>query len=149
VWLGHEIEELRHAEARERRIDEGRAMVDDEIRLEREAAGFHRITFGAPDNPPFVEALWQKERLYFWTVAALLALAAVGVRLLMKDVPHRVTALALVAWVPAASFLGTGLVSLARKGFSPATSGSVAWWSLTVLAFVGSVFVARAQMNPA
>jgi hypothetical protein len=121
-----------------------------ELRLEREAAGFHRIVFGAPDNPPFVEALWQKERIYFWTITALCALAAVGVRLLMKDVPHRVTAIALLAWVPAASFLANGLMSMARKGVSPDhMTGSVAWWSLTVLAFGASIFAARAQMNAA
>jgi hypothetical protein len=121
-----------------------------ELRLEREAAGFSRIVFGAPDNPAFVEALWQRERMYFWTVSALLALGAVAMRFAMNEVPHRVTALAFVAWVPAAAFLGLGLGSLARKGVSPETfGGSILWWSLTLLAFVASVFAARGYMNAA
>ncbi|NUO51106.1 MAG: hypothetical protein HOV80_19795 [Polyangiaceae bacterium] len=52
-----------------------------QLRLERELAGHLHVTFGAP-NAPFVEALWRRERLVFWSLAATLALGAIVFRLL-------------------------------------------------------------------
>ncbi|HEX2734309.1 MAG TPA: hypothetical protein VHM70_22020 [Polyangiaceae bacterium] len=44
-----------------------------ELRLEREAAGYHQVVFGG-QNPPWVEALWHAERVRFWSWTAGLAL---------------------------------------------------------------------------
>jgi len=50
-----------------------------QLRLEREQAGFREVTFGrGSQNPPFVVALWRRERFIFWPIAAVVA---VGLRL--------------------------------------------------------------------
>jgi len=119
-----------------------------ELRLERQAAGFQHIAFGSPDMPPFVQAMWHRERVSFWTVTVLLAIV-VGAKLLASDAARGATALVMLTWVPAASFLGLGLWSLWRKGLSTdGAGGSLAWWSLVVGAFVASAFAARGHFNP-
>jgi hypothetical protein len=119
-----------------------------ELRLEREAAGFHQIAFGAPDNPPFVEALWHQERVRFWTATVVLALV-VGARLLAKGAPGGLSALVVLTWVPAASFLGLGLYSLLRRGLGSGSAlGSLGWWSLVLMAFVVTVLVAWGAGSP-
>ena len=35
-----------------------------QVRLEREAAGYHEVVFGGT-NPPFVDALWRADRFRF------------------------------------------------------------------------------------
>jgi hypothetical protein len=120
-----------------------------ELRIEREVAGFAHVVFGAPDNPPFVEALWHRERLYFWALTAGLGLAA-GVKLVKMDAPLGLTALVLLTWVPAVSFFGLGLASLARKGLTAeGAGGSAAWWSLVLVAFTASALVARSHWRAA
>ena len=119
-----------------------------ELRIEREAAGFPHIVFGSPDMPPFVEALWRRERVYFWALTLALALVA-GVKLVRMDAPKGLTALVVLTWVPAVSFAGLGLLSLARKGFpSDGAGGSVAWWSSVLVAFVASALIAKGQFGP-
>jgi hypothetical protein len=119
-----------------------------ELRLEREAAGFHQIAFGAPDNPPFVETLWHQERVRFWSVTVLLALVAGG-RLLAKGAPGGLSALVVLTWVPAVSFLGLGLYSLLRRGVGGGeVLGSLGWWSLVLMAFVGTVLIAWGAGSP-
>jgi hypothetical protein len=120
-----------------------------ELRLEREAAGFHHIVFGAPDNPPFVEALWHQERVRFWTATVVLALIA-GFRLLAKGAPGGLSALVVLTWVPAVSFLGLGLYSLLRRGLGSGEAlGSLGWWSLVLGVFVATVLVAWGGGSPA
>lgn len=47
-----------------------------QLRLEREQAGYMHVTFGrGSQNPPFVVALWRRERYIFWPTAAVLAIA--------------------------------------------------------------------------
>src|SRR5262245_176985 len=46
-----------------------------QLRLERERAGYMHVTFGRrAQNPPFVVALWRRERFIFWPTAAVLAI---------------------------------------------------------------------------
>ena len=52
-----------------------------QLRLERELAGYWHVTFGA-QNPAFVEALWRRERILYWGVAAALAACTIAFRLL-------------------------------------------------------------------
>jgi hypothetical protein len=52
-----------------------------QLRLERELAGYWHVTFSAR-NPPWVEALWHRERLILWSLVAVLALLAIGFRVL-------------------------------------------------------------------
>lgn len=116
-----------------------------ELRLEREAAGFSQITFGAPDNPPFVESLWHQERVRFWALSGLLALVALG-GLLAKGAPAGMVALVVLTWVPALSFLGLGLYSLLRRGaWTGAALGSLGWWSLVLMAFAAIALVVRSS----
>jgi hypothetical protein len=118
-----------------------------ELRIEREAAGFPHVVFGAPDNPPFVEALWHRERIYFWALTVGLALL-VSVKLIKMDVPTGLTALVVLTWAPSASFLGLGLWSVARRGFTmEGAGGSVAWWSLVLAAFTASALLARSHWS--
>src|SRR5262245_59021311 len=120
-----------------------------ELRMEREAAGFHRIVFGSPDMPPFVAELWQRERIYFWASTLALALLA-GVSLVRMDAPKGLTALAILTWAPSVSFAGLGLYSLARKGFpSDGAVGSAGWWSAVLVAFVASALIAKAKLGAA
>jgi hypothetical protein len=120
-----------------------------ELRLERQAAGFPHISFGSPDMPAFVQQMWQRERVAFWTVTVLLAIV-VGAKLLASDAARGVSALVVLTWVPAASFAGLGLWSLWRKGLSTdGAGGSFAWWSLVLGAFVAAALAARSHFNPA
>ena len=44
------------------------------LRLEREQQGIMNVTFGpGSNNPPFVVALWRRERYIFWPTAVVLA----------------------------------------------------------------------------
>lgn len=132
-----------------------------QLRLERELAGFWHVTFGA-QNPPFVEALWRRERLVYWSLAAIVAIASIGFRLLAPrfawSLPVEGTAagrsvigaLFFHALVPLiVAFVATGLLSLSRfvaaarsDGVSGGTRpqdwlpqaawGSAGWWLLTL-----------------
>jgi len=47
-----------------------------QLRLEREHAGVMSVDFRRrSENPPFVVALWRKDRWTFWPVAAAVAIA--------------------------------------------------------------------------
>jgi len=46
-----------------------------QLRLEREQAGYMNVRFGrGSQSPPFVVALWRRERYIFWPIAAVLAI---------------------------------------------------------------------------
>src|SRR4051812_45278726 len=77
-----------------------------ELRLEREAAGFHHVVFGG-ENPAFVQALWRRERVYFWGLTALLEIGVV-VALASSGAPRGFIAPVALTWVPALSFAVLG-----------------------------------------
>lgn len=133
-----------------------------QLRLERQLAGYWDITFGAP-NPPFVEALWWRERVVVWSIAVALALAAAGYLYLARQrgwpVPladsYALTLLWTVVAAPAvAAFTLSGFASAARFGTqlwrmssSPewvprAVAGSIGWWLLTLALAAGVTVLA-------
>jgi hypothetical protein len=131
-----------------------------QLRLERELAGTWEVHFGG-QNPPFVEALWHRERVWFWTVTLALGVSA----LLYVAIASRTTwprplgggwwsvVLPPVLWAPLAAFVACGLASLVRlyravpnatpsqEWLGAAWSGSVVWWAIT-FAVVALVAVA-------
>jgi hypothetical protein len=125
-----------------------------QVRLERELEGHREVVFGG-DNPPFVEALWRRDRRRFWTVVPLAALAmgawlwlgdagrAPLPGLFARDPTFGLSLAALVLWPLTAGFLVAGVRSAAhlrarlreRPDADPAWRreawrGSVRWWSL-------------------
>lgn len=108
-----------------------------QVRLERERAGHHEVTFGSGANHPFVEALWRRDRVAFWTIAPL---CAIGFALLLF-VGARAGAWAWLAipWGMIAAFTALGAASAMRTrdarpwlwgaiGLSLATAvAAVAW----------------------
>ncbi|MDB5105137.1 MAG: hypothetical protein JWP91_2826 [Fibrobacteres bacterium] len=101
-----------------------------QIRLERERYGYLKADFGAR-NPAFVEALWRRDRILFWSVfagAMAMALAFIGMKAgsgfgsgtspppaFMLDMPPWESYLLLAAvWPFILAFMVSGLASLAR-----------------------------------
>jgi hypothetical protein len=127
-----------------------------QVRLERERVGHTQVVFGG-ENPPFVEALWKRDRVRFWSVAALV-FAVVAVLVLTAssiDVPRPLGGGTLgAAWsmlflplVTAFLFCGSASLAgfLATRAEDPhftteALPGSAAWWSL-VLASLSTTLV--------
>lgn len=128
-----------------------------QLRLERELAGYYHVTFGGT-NPPFVEELWHKERVEYWsTFAALVTLVLVFVmaarrwNLLLpfspEDLQDGVWTFFLVSllWTFVLTFTFVGMISLIRLihafnqsegALGPAIIwmqqvlwGSAGWWS--------------------
>jgi hypothetical protein len=137
------------------------------VRLERELAGHWHVTFGVP-NHPWVEALWRRDRLVYWSTAAALALAGVALALLAPRFRWRlplsvgvtrswpsVLFLALLGPMTGA-FVTAGAVSLVRlraalsdpaatsampAGWAAAaSSGTAGWWALTLVCGVALGF---------
>lgn len=94
-----------------------------QVRLERELEGYREVDFRG-DNPPWVEALWARDRLTYWGTAALLFAALLAVRFgplaaplpLPAGAPAEawVDAAVLALWAGVGAFSAAGLVSLAR-----------------------------------
>lgn len=113
-----------------------------QIRLERERAGYTRVVFGG-DNPAFVVALWRRDRVRLWSVAAAVALAATALHLAHLG-PLRGglgTAQALLLAPMLAGFVVSGLASwaalLRTSAVDPSFTrrslpGSAAWWTLVL-----------------
>jgi hypothetical protein len=111
-----------------------------QIRLEREKAGYRSVDFRAA-NPPFVEALWRRDRVRFWPWFAILALASGAAWYFgpWRAGSEGLGGLALrVAWSFASAFVFAGMASLARllgdREGEPAWRrravwGSAGWWS--------------------
>src|SRR5262245_697114 len=103
-----------------------------QLRLEREAAGYFAVQFGG-SNPPFVEALWRRERLWFWpstlTLGALFVIYAVCAARTKWPTPLGTGPLGLLlplVWIPTIAFIVLGLLSLART-----RQTNVSWWIAT------------------
>lgn len=94
-----------------------------QVRLERELEGHREVVFGG-DNPPFVRALWRRDRIRVWSVALaaflllvlLLVLGDAGAAWLPGVFAQEGTfggsLLLLPLWSLAAGFLVSGLWSL-------------------------------------
>ncbi|MDB5050579.1 MAG: hypothetical protein JWO30_3650 [Fibrobacteres bacterium] len=128
-----------------------------QLRLERERAGYWDAVFGG-ENPEWVEALWRRERILFWSAAAgaaLIGLAyawAASRHLWPMPLPDQdgipppwALLLLAAAWPFAFAFILTGLASIARLaaslGSGPTPSqtwlrnawvGTAGWWALTL-----------------
>ena len=106
-----------------------------QVRLEREAAGYRSVVFGGK-NPEFVERLWRRDRLRFWTSAPIAALALGAAAWWARG-----WALALVAallWAPIFAFHVAGLLGFAaQRG-----RGGPGWWVAAVLSAALAVLVA-------
>lgn len=126
-----------------------------QLRLEREMAGIWEVSFRTR-NPPFVEALWQRERLHYWSTAAVVFVALAALRALGEDRPRIFgdgswpESLVVHGLGPLTfAFVATGLASVARLATSArdglaidaarpldwlrdAQIGNVAWWALSI-----------------
>ncbi|MFL5352955.1 hypothetical protein [Archangium sp.] len=129
-----------------------------QVRLERERAGYFQVVFGG-QNPAFVEALWRRDRLRFWTVAALVFIVMAGMVFAGASLgwarPLGGGALG-AAWAMlfpplVAGFLVCGVASLmgfiSTRAADPrftteALPGSAAWWSLVLAALATTVVLA-------
>jgi hypothetical protein len=98
-----------------------------QLRLEREKEGILSVTFGGK-NPPFVEALWARERWLFWGCTVLLAL---GAAVLLWRTELQPNAFAVLALCPTAAFCVTGFLSFFRQG---APMSSLPWWGVALAA---------------
>jgi hypothetical protein len=119
-----------------------------QVRLERENAGYHDITFGGSrdrsrgedvpqhvrTNPPFVEALWRRDRTSFWIVTPIAALACGA--LLFAFSARGAWLLLAAPWGMIAGFLALGAASALRS------RDVKAWlWAAAALALVTAVSV--------
>jgi hypothetical protein len=138
-----------------------------QLRIERELAGYWHVRFGG-DNPAWVEALWSRERLAYWSLAAALAVATIVFRALAArfDWPLPLGSRSVAGGfvlhlvVPlSGAFVVTGLLSVARfalragsaapsEGWlSGAAWGSAGWWTLTLA--MGAALCLLAWRRPA
>jgi hypothetical protein len=129
-----------------------------QVRLERERAGHTRVVFGG-DNPPFVEALWKRDRIRYWSAAAIAFAAALALVMASSSfgMPRPLGGGALgAAWtllfLPLVTgFLVCGAASLtdfmASRAVDPrftteSLPGSAAWWSMVLAALSTTVALA-------
>jgi uncharacterized membrane protein (DUF485 family) len=123
-----------------------------QVRLERERAGYTQVVFGG-SNPEFVEALWKRDRIRFWSTAAVVLVLLVALRLAGASLgiarPLGGNALGtgwMLLFLPLLTgFLMCGVASLVgflseragEPGFTAAAlPGSLGWWAL-LLTLVG------------
>lgn len=120
-----------------------------ELRLEREAAGIRSVSFGG-QNPPFVEKLWQAERVRSAVLMPLCWVALLAALWMMGMGAGR-SLLGAAAFGPALAFLLLGVASFFRGGalVRGQVAGSFAWWSLLLLAggLLGWIGWVRASLS--
>lgn len=114
-----------------------------QLRLEREAEGIRDVVFGGA-NPPFVEALWRADRVRFWALAPLLALAFDAALYALRGPDVALLALAALAWAPSVAFAACAAMSLARAGAKvrDGLAGTAAWTAATTALLGASVALA-------
>ena len=106
-----------------------------QIRLERESQGYHQVVFGGT-NPQFVEALWRRDRIRFWSTVAIFAILLCAAAWWARG-----AGLALVAaflWAPIGGFLVAGLRSYAQQR----GRGGPVWWLAAGVSTAVAVVVA-------
>jgi hypothetical protein len=125
------------------------------VRLERQLAGHWEVSF-ARDNHPWVEALWQRDRVVYWSIAIILAVLglvhAVLARRWQWSMPPRSAPgwswwsalLMVIVWPLVIAFSTCAVASLTRflaalpdasaraDWIGPALWGSAGWWALTL-----------------
>lgn len=131
------------------------------IRLERQLAGHWEVSFGRA-NPAWVEALWQRDRMVYWSIAIGLAvLGSIYVVLARRrqwPMPPRSAPgwswwsalLPVIVWPLVVAFVTCAAASLTRflvalpgagegpdatgraDWIAPALWGSAGWWALTI-----------------
>ena len=133
------------------------------VRLERELAGVWKVDFRS-SNPPAVEAIWRKDRIVYWSVAAVIAILSVLYTLIAgasflsrvrEDLGVMGWGLIAIVWPMAIAFMTAGVASAIRtmSAFSDgvatmpanwkseALNGSILWWILTALAQAAVCFL--------
>jgi hypothetical protein len=117
-----------------------------QIRLERELAGYFEVVFGG-NNPPFVEALWARERVIYWSITASLAVLAAAYAFAASKLGWPLplarswigVALLVIVWPMIGAFIASGLASAGRSGsIVPASL----WWALTLSTASGVAIMA-------
>jgi hypothetical protein len=112
-----------------------------QLRLERELAGHFEVVFGG-NNPPFVEGLWARERVIYWSIAASLVLLAAAYSFAASRLGWPLplarswigVALLVVVWPMIGAFIASGIASAARSGtFVPV----LLWWVLSLSSAAG------------
>ena len=125
------------------------------VRLERQLAGYWEVSFGRA-NPPWVEALWQRDRMVYWSIAISLAVLGLVYAVLARrwqwPMPPRSAPgwswwsalLMVVVWPLVLAFVTAAVASLTRfltalpaadaraDWIGPALWGSAGWWALTL-----------------
>jgi hypothetical protein len=124
-----------------------------QLRLERQLEGHLSVTFGSP-NHPWVEALWQRERVWFAAITVALAVLALGYSVVAARASWPAplagadgrsllgSGLMVMAWPFVLAFIATGVASLVRllgRGGQAELWGSGAWWLATVAVFAAVV----------
>jgi len=142
-----------------------------QLRLERELAGYWKVTFGAK-NPDFVEALWRRERFLFWGFVIGIALLTIAFRALAPRFAWSMP-VAERSWLGGfvlhvvlpftIAFVCTGIISVVRfvialradagdptrpaGWLSSAMWTSAGWWALTLA--MGTALIVLAWRKPA
>src|SRR5262245_278820 len=117
-----------------------------QLRIERELAGYMEVVFGG-SNPPFVEALWSRERMIYWSITGSLVLlgaayafAASRAGWPMPLAGSRIgVALLVTLWPMTIAFLVSGLLSASRSG---SIAPAALWWVLSVTTAIGVAIIA-------
>lgn len=85
------------------------------MRIEREAAGDPSVQFGGT-NPEFVERLWRRDRVRFWSFAPIAAVLP-GAAWFLATRSWTVALVAALLWAPIAGFFYAGLrILVAQRG---------------------------------
>lgn len=115
-----------------------------QVRMERELEGHFNVDFRA-DNPPWVERLWKRDRIVYWSAFALML--GLGWQAgLQTALIGGLALILLAAWALVGAFFTAGIASLARFARAVRTKplvraergpwlraawrGSALWWGL-------------------
>lgn len=126
-----------------------------QLRLERQLAGYINVTFGG-ENPPFVEALWRRDRYRYWAVVVALLVAGLVLKPLGQT--SLTDGILFYGVLPmSGAFISLGLASLVRWGveakahaqplpssteLAAAAWGSAGWFALAISLVTTLAFLA-------